>query len=240
MLVAFWGVKGGSGTTVSAAICALAWARPNRQVLLVDLGGDLPAALGCAPLAGPGCAEWLRAGVDAEPEALTRIESEVGDGVRLLQRGSGQLEPGPALGEFIESLVADSRLVLADCGEPLSGDRITQVYRDIQRRYHGADEGVMRIDDLHNNEWLFVPHFYFNFYVFQYSTSIAGAAYFVEQILTGGPENREIYLDFLKAGGSKHHKALLAPFGLDASDPAFWDKGLSLIESFIDELETMG
>jgi oligoendopeptidase F len=44
----------------------------------------------------------------------------------------------------------------------------------------------------------------------------------------------------LKAGGAKHHKELLAPFGLDASDPAFWDKGLSLIEGFIDELEAMG
>ena len=49
----------------------------------------------------------------------------------------------------------------------------------------------------------------------------------------------EKYFDMLKAGGSKHHKELLAPFGLDASDPAFWDKGLSMIESMIDELEAM-
>ena len=48
------------------------------------------------------------------------------------------------------------------------------------------------------------------------------------------------YFEMLKAGGSKHHRELLAPFGLDASDPAFWDKGLSLIESMIDELEAMG
>jgi oligoendopeptidase F len=47
------------------------------------------------------------------------------------------------------------------------------------------------------------------------------------------------YFDMLKAGGSMHHKELLAPFGLDASDPKFWDKGLSMIEGFIDELEAM-
>jgi len=47
------------------------------------------------------------------------------------------------------------------------------------------------------------------------------------------------YFDMLKAGGSKHHKELLAPFGLDASDPKFWDKGLEMISGFIDELEAM-
>jgi len=55
----------------------------------------------------------------------------------------------------------------------------------------------------------------------------------------GDPDFREKYFDMLRAGGSKHHKELLAPFGLDASDPKFWDKGLSMIEGFIDELEAM-
>ena len=49
----------------------------------------------------------------------------------------------------------------------------------------------------------------------------------------------EKYFDMLNAGGSKHHKELLAPFGLDASDPKFWDKGLSMISDMIDELEAM-
>jgi oligoendopeptidase F len=49
----------------------------------------------------------------------------------------------------------------------------------------------------------------------------------------------EKYLAMLRAGGSKRHKELLAPFGLDASDPGFWRKGLGLIEGFIDELETL-
>ena len=55
----------------------------------------------------------------------------------------------------------------------------------------------------------------------------------------GTPGFQEKYFDMLKAGGSKHHKELLAPFGLDASDPGFWDKGLGMIEEMIDELEAM-
>ncbi len=56
----------------------------------------------------------------------------------------------------------------------------------------------------------------------------------------GHPGFEQKYLDMLKAGGTKRHKELLAPFGLDASDPAFWSKGLSVISRFIDELETLG
>ena len=55
----------------------------------------------------------------------------------------------------------------------------------------------------------------------------------------GLPDFETKYFEMLKAGGSKHHKELLAPFGLDASDPKFWDKGLSMIAGFIDELEAM-
>jgi oligoendopeptidase F len=50
---------------------------------------------------------------------------------------------------------------------------------------------------------------------------------------------QEKYFEMLRAGGSKHHRELLAPFGLDASDPAFWDKGLAMIEGFIDQLEAL-
>ena len=55
----------------------------------------------------------------------------------------------------------------------------------------------------------------------------------------GGEGFEDTYFAMLKAGGSKHHKELLAPFGLDASDPKFWDKGLNMISGFIDELEAM-
>jgi len=122
-------------------------------------------------------------------------------------------------------------------GEPLSGDRITQIYGEIQRRYHGADEGVMRIDELYHNEWLFVPHFYFNFYVFQYATSIAGAAYFTEQILNGGAAEQDNYLRFLQAGGSKHPYDLFKDAGLDMASPEPYEALIRRMDQLLDDFE---
>ena len=88
--------------------------------------------------------------------------------------------------------------------------------------------------------WAYIPHFVHSpFYVYAYAfgDGLVNALYAVYE--EGGEDFQEKYFEMLKAGGSKHHKELLAPFGLDASDPAFWDKGLSMIEGMIDELEAM-
>ncbi len=88
--------------------------------------------------------------------------------------------------------------------------------------------------------WAYIPHFVHSpFYVYAYAfgDGLVNALYAVYE--ESGEEFKDKYFDMLRAGGSKHHSELLAPFGLDASDPAFWDKGLSMIEGFIDELEAM-
>ena len=88
--------------------------------------------------------------------------------------------------------------------------------------------------------WSYIPHFIHSpFYVYAYAfgDGLVNALYAAYQEAPEGFQDK--YFDMLRAGGSKHHKELLAPFGLDASDPAFWDKGLSMIEGFIDELEAM-
>ncbi|MEM9575940.1 MAG: M3 family oligoendopeptidase [Pseudomonadota bacterium] len=88
--------------------------------------------------------------------------------------------------------------------------------------------------------WAYIPHFVHSpFYVYAYAfgDGLVNALYAVYADGDDGFEDK--YFDMLKAGGSKHHKELLAPFGLDASDPAFWDKGLSMISGFIDQLEAM-
>ncbi len=88
--------------------------------------------------------------------------------------------------------------------------------------------------------WAYIPHFVHSpFYVYAYAfgDGLVNALYAVYAEGDAGFVDK--YFDMLKAGGSKHHKELLAPFGLDASDPAFWDKGLSMISGFIDELEAM-
>lgn len=88
--------------------------------------------------------------------------------------------------------------------------------------------------------WTYVPHFVHSpFYVYAYAfgDGLVNALYAAYE--DGLPDFQSKYFDMLAAGGSKHHSELLAPFGLDASDPAFWDKGLSMIEGFIDELEEL-
>ncbi len=88
--------------------------------------------------------------------------------------------------------------------------------------------------------WAYIPHFVHSpFYVYAYAfgDGLVNALYSVYASGSEGFEDK--YFEMLRAGGSKHHKELLAPFGLDASDPKFWDKGLSMISGFIDELEAM-
>ncbi len=94
--------------------------------------------------------------------------------------------------------------------------------------------------DGYDTFWAYIPHFVHSpFYVYAYAfgDGLVNALYAV--YAEGDPDFQEKYFDMLKAGGSKHHKELLAPFGLDASDPKFWDKGLSMISGMIDELEAM-
>ena len=88
--------------------------------------------------------------------------------------------------------------------------------------------------------WAYIPHFVHSpFYVYAYAfgDGLVNALYAVYEESPEGFQDK--YFDMLRAGGSKHHSDLLAPFGLDASDPTFWDKGLSMISGFIDELEAM-
>ena len=88
--------------------------------------------------------------------------------------------------------------------------------------------------------WAYIPHFVHSpFYVYAYAfgDGLVNALYSVYENGADGFEDK--YFEMLRAGGSRHHKELLAPFGLDASDPEFWDKGLSMISGFIDELEAM-
>ena len=88
--------------------------------------------------------------------------------------------------------------------------------------------------------WSYIPHFVHSpFYVYAYAfgDGLVNALY--AAYADGLPGFEDKYFAMLEAGGSMHHKELLAPFGLDATDPAFWDKGLSMIAGLIDELEAL-
>jgi len=119
----------------------------------------------------------------------------------------------------------------------LTPDDINALWMSVQAESLGSAFTFM---DGYETFWAYVPHFVHSpFYVYAYAfgDGLVNALYAVYE--EGTPGFQDKYFEMLKAGGSKHHKDLLAPFGLDASDPAFWDKGLSMIEGFIDELEAM-
>ncbi len=117
MLITCWSVKGGSGTTVVAAALGLVLARrPPHAALLVDLAGDLPAALALAETPGRGLVDWVRAGPDVAADALARLEVEVTSGLRLLPRGEGVLPAGEAGEGLVRQLWGDHRPVVVDAG----------------------------------------------------------------------------------------------------------------------------
>ena len=119
----------------------------------------------------------------------------------------------------------------------LTPDDINALWMSIQAQSLGDAFEFM---DGYETFWAYIPHFVHSpFYVYAYAfgDGLVNALY---ATYAGGlPGFEEKYFDMLKAGGSMHHKQLLAPFGLDASDPKFWDKGLSMIAGFIDVLEAM-
>ena len=122
MLIACWSPKGGTGTTVVSAALALVLASAE-PTLLVDLAGDIPAALGLSEPDGPGLVDWLAAGADVPSDALARLEVEAGPRLRLLPRGLADteaVEPGRA-SALAAALAADRRRVVADCGRAATG-----------------------------------------------------------------------------------------------------------------------
>lgn len=131
----------------------------------------------------------------------------------------------------------ECKLHAARADGELTPDDINALWMSVQAESLGP---VFNFMDGYETFWAYIPHFIHSpFYVYAYAfgDGLVNALYAVYE--EGDPDFQAKYFDMLRAGGSKHHKELLAPFGLDASDPKFWDKGLSLISSMIDELEAV-
>ena len=117
----------------------------------------------------------------------------------------------------------------------LTAEELGDVWMSVQGESLGP---AIRFDDNYRSFWAYIPHFVHSpFYVYAYAFGdcLVNALYAEYQNAEAGFQDR--YLAMLEAGGTKRHKELLAPFGLDASDPAFWGRGLGIIEGFIDQLE---
>lgn len=143
---------------------------------------------------------------------------------------------------FRQTMFAEFELSLYEAverGEALSGERISQMYGEILRRYHGSAEGVVQIDELYNNEWMFVPHFYYNMYVYQYATSLTAGTALYEKIVNEGQAGVDNYKNLLRAGGSDYPYQLLRNAGVDMATPAPYQAVITRMNAIMDEMEVL-
>lgn len=204
---------------------------------------------------GHGVHQRLAAGqgelLSATPLTLAETASVFGEMLtfrRLLDNARNEAERKVLLAGKVEDMINtvvrqiafydfECKLHAARRQGELTPDDINALWMSVQAESLGPAFSYM---DGYETFWSYIPHFIHSpFYVYAYAfgDGLVNALY--SAYAEGAPGFQDRYFDMLKAGGSKHHKELLAPFGLDASDPRFWDKGLGMIAGMIDDLEAM-
>lgn len=124
-------------------------------------------------------------------------------------------------------------------GEALTGEDFDKIYLDLTKRYYGHDKNVCIVDDYVKSEWSYIPHFYYNFYVYQYATSFTASTALSEKVLKGTNEDRKKYLDFLASGSTKYPVELLVDAGVDMNTSEPFDLTIAKINKVMEEIETI-
>ncbi len=128
---------------------------------------------------------------------------------------------------------------MAEKGMSLTGDKLNELYLEIVRKYYGHDKGVCIVDDEIQSEWMFIPHFYYNFYVYQYATSFTASAALSEQVLAGDKDATKRYMEFISAGGSEYAIDLLKKAGVDMTTAVPFNITMKKMNSVMDEMEKL-
>jgi len=128
---------------------------------------------------------------------------------------------------------------IAEKGQPITGDALANLYLEITKRYYGDQEGVTVVDDYIKHEWSYIPHFYRDFYVFQYATSFTAAEALSSKVLSGDKGATDRYLRFISAGGSKYPIDLLKDAGVDMTTDEPLDLTIKKMNAVMDEMETL-
>jgi oligoendopeptidase F len=148
---------------------------------------------------------------------------------------------------FRQTLFAEFELAIherAERGEVLSGENLTALYLDLVRRYYGHDQGVCTVDDLYGTEWSYIHHFFYNFYVYQYATSIVASTSLASDIRAEyaakkGTARRDAYLNMLASGSSKEPIQLLKDAGVDMTTSGPFRAAMAEMNSVMDEMEKL-
>ena len=136
----------------------------------------------------------------------------------------------------------------AERGEPLTGENLSKRYLEIARQYYGHDKGICRVEDVLAVEWAYVPHFYYDFYVYQYATSMVASTSLARAVREEAASaakagagaktpRKDAYLKMLSSGSSKYAIDLLKEAGVDMTTSAPFDAAIAEMTSTMDEME---
>jgi len=124
-----------------------------------------------------------------------------------------------------------------EAGQTLTADWLNQKYLELTRQYYGHEKGVCQVDDYIQVEWSRIPHFYLNYYVFQYSTGLIASMALSDTVLKGDKKIQAGYLDVLKAGGSDYPLSILKKAGVDMTRPEPYAAALKRFDQLVVEME---
>ena len=125
----------------------------------------------------------------------------------------------------------------AEKGESLTGDALDDLYVEITKKYYGHNKGVCIVDDEIKAEWALIPHFYYNFYVYQYATSFTASAALSEQVLAGDIAATKRFLEFLSSGSADYPINLLKKAGVDMTTSQPFELTMKKMNRVMDEME---
>lgn len=143
---------------------------------------------------------------------------------------------------YRQTLFADFELAIHEAveqGKTLTPDFLNAKYLELTRLYYGHDKGVVKVEDYIQSEWSLIPHFYYNFYVYQYATGVIASMAISDAVLKEGAPARDRYLTFLKAGGSDFPLETLKKAGVDLSKPEAVSKAFQAFGGYVDEMEKL-
>ena len=124
-----------------------------------------------------------------------------------------------------------------EAGKPITGEDMSAIYFDIVKRYYGHEEGHCVVDNYIQYEWAFIPHFYYNYYVFQYATSLIYGTALVEKMIEKGQPAVDAYYNILKGGSSKYATELIKDAGIDPMSPEPVALTMQKMNKVMDQME---
>jgi oligoendopeptidase F len=143
---------------------------------------------------------------------------------------------------FRQTLFAEFQLAIheeMEKGGALSGERMTDMYCGLLKKYYGDSQGVLKVDPVDCAEWTYIPHFYYGFYVYQNATSMVGAAAFADALKKEGAAAQGRFIAMLKAGSSDYPYALYKKAGLDMATPAPYEALVARMTRIMEQIEAI-